>query len=199
MHGKHFQRLILNMVKGFATLALCNGIGYLFYIMILNVGNAEDPKTASGRTAIFSLILFAASIYAFYLVAIAESSDSGKIDERKLLEDAYKDSGYALDYKAYFIEQVKTRLWGYYFAVGVGQLPLFLNFLVEAVIPGDVTIYELPIPLFKFYTTNIFAYELLGKAWFLGPVLYLLLFIPIFTYLVYREQKTWMAKPSYVK
>ena len=189
----------MNMVKGFATLAVCNGIGYIFYIMILNVGNTEDPATASGRTAIFSLLLFAVSLYAFYRVAIAESPDSGKVDERKLLEDAYKESGYNLDYKAYFTEQIKTRLWGYYFAVGVGQLPLFLIFLVEAVIPGDVTVYELPVPIFKFYMTNIFGYEMLGKAWFLGPVVYLLLFVPIFTYLVYKEQKNWMVKPSYVK
>jgi len=167
-------------------------------MFFLNLRNTEAPESASIGTAIFSIIIFALSIAFTYRFAMWESNDSNKLDEEKMLSNAYKDSNYTLNYNVYFKEQLKTRLWSYYLVAAVTQIPLIVNYYL-AIAADYGNIYGCPIGVYKFSMTSIFAYELFGKLWFIGPIVYVILFSAIVTFLIYRGQKKWMVKPSYIK
>ena len=197
MSKNNFKFFINNIFKGFLGLAVCNVVGYVLYLVFLNAKNADYPKNASLSTAILSVLLFGVSVYVIARFALMGTLNTESIDERGMLEKVYKESNYTLDYKAYFKDQVKTRLCGYYLAAALWQIPLIVNYAL--IVPSEFTIYNSPISIYKWNMMNIFGYELLGKAWFFGPVLFLALFIPIFTFIVYKEQKKWLVKPSYIK
>ena len=190
---------INNAIRAVCALLFCNFMGFLAYMLVFNIRNHEAPDTAAVGTGIFSIILFALSLYFFYRIAMMGTDNSHNMDERTMLEKAYKDSNYTLDYNTYFKEQVKTRLWAYYLVAAISQIPLIINYCISTLGKFD-TIYECPvINFYKFNMISIFGYELLGKAWYLGPIVFLVPFIVIFTFLVYRGQKKWMVKPSYIK
>lgn len=197
MKKTNFGFFIDNLVKGLIFLLIFNIFGLILYTVFLNGRNADLPENASLGTSILSIAVFAVSVYLYARFAMMGSLNDKRIDERTLLEEAFKASEYKLDYNGYFKEQVKKRLCGYYVAAALWQIPLMINYAI--VTPSEFTLYESPITIYKWNMTNIFGYELLGKLWYLGPVVFLVLFIPIFTFLVYRGQKKWLVKPSYIK
>jgi hypothetical protein len=197
MKKTNFRVFADNLVKGILYLLIFNIFGLILYTVFLNGRNADIPENAAIGTSILSIAVFAVSVYLYARFALMGSLNDKRIDERALLEEAFKASEYKLDYNAYFKEQVKKRLCGYYVAAALWQIPLIINYAI--VMPTEFTIYETPITMYKWGMTSIFGYELLGKLWYLGPVVFLVLFLPIFTFLVYKGQKKWLVKPSYIK
>ncbi len=197
MGNNNFKFWVNNAVKCFISLLACNMVGYFLYLFLLNTKNTDFPEWASGGTTVLSLVVFVCSIYVTYRIAMIESQDTTKIDERALLQKAYEDSNYTLDYNKYFIKQVKTRLWSYYLVMVLSQLPIIINYYIANKVFDSI--YKAPIALYKFSMVSLWGYELLGKAWVLGPILPVVLFSAVFTFLVYRGQKKWMFKPSYIK
>lgn len=188
---------IKHLLKGLLAGAVGNFVGYLFYLVFLNAKNAEDPKGASAGTAVFSFIFFALTTAFTYYLATFGSNDPEKPDEETLLEETFKNSGYSLDYKAYFAGQFRSRTWIYLFVELLFQIPLFVNYYI-ALGAGYGTVFSCPINFYRFGMASVFSYELLGDLWFLGPVVDLLLFGAVFFFLLYKGQKKWMVKPSYI-
>jgi len=200
MKNYKFRFWLGNFLKSAVTLAGCNLVSYLFYTMFLNGTNTYYPEGASTPTVIFSVIMFVLSVIVFWKVSTIGSTNPEKIDERTLLENTFREAGYVIDYNKWFKDQLKTRLWGWYIPLFIGQIPLFVNYAILARVKESFgSVFEMPIVIYKWNMTSIFGYELLGSLWFLGPIIYLGLFISLFTYLVYREQKKWLVKPSYVE
>ncbi len=192
-----FRFLVNNALKAFISILVCNFAGYFFYLIFLNAKNIEDPRSAAMGTAILSIVVFLFSVYIIFRIAIMEPYNSETIDERALLENAYKESNYTLNYNAYFIDQVKTRLWSYYFVAAITQIPLILNYFLARTVFG--TVYEGPFSVYKFNMVSIWGYELFGDLWILGALVFVITFAVSFTALIYFEQKKWLVKPSYEK
>ena len=197
MSKNNFKFLVNNAAKCIIALIGCNLIGYFLYLFFLNTKNTDFPEYASPVTGIVSLIVFIFSVYVVYRVAMIESQDSNKIDEKTLLETAYKESNYSLNYNTYFINQVKTRLWSYYLIAALSQIPVIINYYISVAVFGSV--YKGPIALYKFNMVSLWGYDFFGKHWYLGSIVYVVIFSVAFTFLVYKGQKKWMFKPSYVK
>jgi len=187
----------IHLIRALGGMVIGNVLGYLFYMFFLNLKNTEAPESASMGTAIFSIIIFGVSMFFTYRLFMWVSNDSTKLDEGTLLENAYKESNYTLDYNAYFKDQVKKRLWVYYLVAALTQIPLVINYYL-AIAAGYGNIYQCPIDIYKFSMTSLFSYELLGNLWFVGPFIYVILYSSLFTYIVYKEQKKYMVKPSYL-
>ena len=203
MKKTNFRVFADNLVKGILYLLIFNIFGLILYTVFLNGRNADIPENAVYVSFCFRIkgilgtAVFVVAVYLYARFALMGSLNDKRIDERALLEEAFKASEYKLDYNAYFKEQVKKRLCGYYVAAALWQIPLIINYAI--VMPTEFTIYETPITMYKWGMTSIFGYELLGNLWYFGPVIFLALFLPIFTFLVYKGQKKWLVKPSYIK
>ena len=187
-----------NFIKGLIAIAFSGLVGNILYFLVFRNTNGDSPEGAWFRTGIFSLLIFALSIYVFFRIEEIPSKNERIINEKQALKDAFKEANYELDYKSYFKGVIRTRLWGYYLAAAVWQLPLIVNYIIAKVQPGDITIYEIPVWIYEWHMPSLFAYEFLGDLWFLGFFLYLALFISIFTYLVYESYKQFLVKPSYL-
>ena len=197
MGNNNFKFWVNNAVKCFISLLACNMVGYFFYLFLLNTKNTDFPEWASGGTTVLSLVVFVFSIYVTYRIAMIESQDTTKIDEKTLLQKTYEDSNYTLDYNKYFVKQVKTRLWSYYLVALLYQIPLIINYYISNNVFGSI--YKGPISFYKFNMVSLWGCEILGKLWFIGPIIFTVIFSVTFTFLVYRGQKKWMFKPSYIK
>lgn len=187
-----------NFIKGIIALAFSGLVGNILYFLVFRNTNGESPEGAWLRTGIFSLLIFALSVYVFFRIEEIPSKNEKIINEKQALKDAFKDANYELDYKGYFKEVIRTRFCGYYLAAAVWQIPLILNYVIAKVQPGNVTIYEIPVWIYEWHMPSLFAYEFLGSLWFLGFFLYLAIFIPLFTWLVYESYKPLLVKPSYL-
>lgn len=198
MNKRYTRTVLFDLFKGIIAMAFSSLIGWMLYFFIFRNTNGENPERAVLGTCIVSLGVFVLSIYVFLRMLPINSKDYYVIDERQALKDAFRDSGYDLDYKAYFKKMVKTRLWGYYLAAALWQIPTIVNYVIVAFQPGDLSIYEFPVPLYKWNVQSLFAYELLGKAWFLGVFLYMALFIAAFTFFTYLHYKEFLVRPSYL-
>lgn len=197
MERDNFRLRNSHMLKALGGIVIGDIFGYLFYMFFLNLRNTEAPESASIVTAIFSIVVFGVSMFFTFRLSMWVSNDSSKLDEVTLLENAYKESNYTLDYNAYFKEQIKKRLWVYYLVAFLTQIPLVINYYL-AIAAGYGTVYQCPIDIYKFSMTSLFGYELLGNLWFIGPFIYVILYAVVFTYLTYKAQKKYMVKPSYL-
>lgn len=198
MKKQYKRTTTFNFLKGLAAIAFSSLIGNVLYFFVFRGTNAEDPEGAAMRTSIFSILIFVFSVYAFIKTLPVTSKNENVIDEKQALKDALKEANYELDYNSYFKKLVKTRLWGYYLAAAVWQIPLLINYVIVATAPEGTTIYELPIWIYEWNLSSLFAYELLGALWFLGIFLYMAVFISVFTYFAYRYYKQFAVKPSYI-
>lgn len=194
--NEYKSTVTFNFIKGIIAMAFTGLLGNILYFFIFRNTNGEDPEAAAFRTAIFSFFVFLFSIYAVYEISVVPTKNKKVINEKQSIKDAFRDSGYDLDYKTYFKKMVKTRLWGYYLSVAVWQIPLVINFAIAEAVGKSV--YEIPIWLYEWNMQSMFAYELLGDFWFLGMPLTLLLFIPAFNYLMYQDYEQYLVKPSYL-
>lgn len=190
---------MFNMLKGLFALAISNAVGYFIYLLVLRGVNESEPETASVRTVIFGLAVFGYSIFAYLKLLMAESKNEKIINEQNELKEAFKKSEYNLDFDKYFSDVVKKRLWGYYVSAFLWQIPLIINYIIVSANPADITIYELPISIYKFCLSGIFAYEIFPEFWLLGLFIYMASFIIVFTYFAKRKYKKLLVKPSYLK
>ena len=107
------------------------------------------------------------------------------------------DSDYNFDFKEYFKEQIKRRLWGVPIVLFISNLPLVVNYIMVEMAEG-FTIYTSPISVYKFSMTSMFFWELLGEVWFFAPILFPLFFFVAFSIILYFYEKTFIpAKPSW--
>ena len=188
---------INNLLIAFLSLFICGFVGQLAYTVFLNTKNTMAPKEAEPATSLVSFIIFLIAVFVIYKIQVFGSLTNKGIDEREILEKAFRENNYEIDYNAYFKDQVKKRLWSYYLAAALVQIPLIINYaLVNAV---NMTLYEAPIAFYKFFMPSLFAYQMCGDLWFLGALIFVLLFSVVFTALVYIEQKKWLVKPSYLE
>lgn len=187
-----------NAFKSFIVLMFSNLIGYLLYFLILRGANEQNSQEAVVRTFAISIIVFVFSFFVYYQFLKLEKKSERVINETKTLKDAYKDSGYNLDFNSYFINILKKRLWGYYIAPVIIQIPLIINYLIVTLNPAEITIYDLEIYIYKWNVLELFAYEIFGNAWFLGFFLFMFLFSIVFTTLSYFYFKKLLVKPTYL-
>ena len=188
-----------NMLKGLFAMAISNAVGYFIYLLVLRGVNESEPETASTRTVIFGLFVFVYAIFAFLKLLMAESKNEKIINEQYELKEAFKNSNYTLDFDKYFCGVIKKRLWGYYISAFLCQIPLIVNYMIVSANPENITIYELPVSVYKFCLSGIFAYELFPKSWYVGVVIYMASFILVFTYFAKRKYKKLLVKPSYLQ
>ncbi len=187
-----------NAFKSFVVLAFSNLIGYILYFLILRGANETNSQGAELRTFAVSLIVFLFSFFVYFKFLKLESKSEKIVNETKTLKDAYKESSYTLDFKSYFKNILKKRLWGYYIAPVIIQIPLIINYLIVTLNPADIKIYDLEIYIYKWNVLELFAYEIFGKAWFLGFFFFMFLFSLIFTVLSYYYFKKLLVKPTYL-
>lgn len=184
-----FKRaFVTNVVKTLVAYVVTSLFGYLMYRFTINGTNIQSPKSALLRTVIFGLFAFSLLIYLAGKIFMLPVKDERSINEMKEIDARQKACGYTLDYKAYFKEQLKTRLWGSFVLIFVLQLPLIINYAMVSRAAG-FSIYTSPIGLYKFYTPSLFVWELLGDAWFLAPILFPVIYAAVFSFHLYREQK----------
>lgn len=189
------KSLIFNAIKSTIAIAFSNFIGYFLYFFILRGANEDDPDGATVRTIIFSLIIFAFSI--FSLVKVTKAEIKGE-SEWLIFKNDFRESNYSLNYKEYFMYALKTRLWGYYIGPLLFQIPIITNIIIVSRLPIDVTIYEYPLSLYKWCTSSLFAYELSGGIWILGFLIYMVAVYILFTFIMFCSFKNIFVKPSYM-
>jgi len=177
-----------NVFKTLLSYVIAAFLGYILYRLILNSANITSPKGAIWRTSVLSLFVFVVLIYVSGRIFMLPVKDKRSIDEMKEIEARQKACGYTLDYKEYFKNQLKTRLWGSFVAMFVIQLPLVINYAMVSSAAG-FSIYTSPITLYKFYTPSLFVWELLGDAWLIAPILFSIIYAAVFSFHLYREQK----------
>lgn len=195
----NFRYFVNNTVKALLVLAACNIIGYCLYLFMLNTKNMDFPQEAAGGTIVLGIVIFALTLWGFVFIATLGSSDSNRIDEKTLIEQAYRESDYKMDFKRYFIKQQTTRFLGYYLVIILSHIPIFINYFIVSLIDDIPTVYQSPISTYKFFMSNIFGYELFGDMWYLGLFVHLAIFITVFAFSVYKKEKSWLFKPSYIK
>lgn len=196
MKNKDLRTVMFNLLKGLIAMAFSGVVGNLLYFLIFRGTNAENPEGAAMRTSIFSLLIFALSIYLFLRMLDINSKSENIINEKQAIKDAYKESEYQLDYKLYFKKILKARLWGYILSAFVYQIPLIVNYVIAD--KYSVTVYELPIWIYEWNMPSIFAYEIFGGRWYIGAPLYILVFSAVFSIFAYRYYKQFLIKPSYL-
>ena len=199
MNNRNRRTLVTNVIKTVISYAVSVLFGYFFYAFLLNGTNSTDPSGAKMRTVLYSLLMFAffvsLSVKLFNLVCDNES----KVYEKREIISRTAESDYRLDYKAYFTEQVKKRIWATFIPVLLLQLPLLVNYAMVSYAEG-FSIYTSPIALYKLYMPSMFVWELLGNAWFLSPIVFTVLYASFFLIFLYRLQKRFIPqKPSWVE
>ena len=190
---------MFNAVKALIALAFTNLFGWIVNFLVFRGANEIEIEGASFRTAVLSFLIFIFHLAVLYKFIKIESKSEKTINEASSCKVAYKESGYSFDFKVYFKTFLKKRGWGYYIPSQIWQIPLLINYIIVAANPEDITIYELPIYIYKWCMNCLFAYEAFPSFFFLGFFIYNLLFIPSFTYLLYRFYKSLLVKPSYLK
>lgn len=187
--------ILFNAIKSTIAVAFSNLIGYFLYFFILRGANEDDPNGAAFRTIIFSLCVFAFSIFALLKVTKAEIKGRS---EMLIFKNDFRKSNYSLNYKEYFKSALKERLWGYYIGPAVSQIPMIINFIIVSHASEKITLYEYPLPLYKWCTSSLFAYELLGEVWLLGFFVYMVSIVLSFNVGLYYSYKELFIKPSYM-
>ncbi len=177
-----------NIFKTLVSYVLVSLLGYLFYMLLINASNIQSPKGAMWRTVALSVFMFVVLVDLSVRIFMLPVKDERSIDEMKEIEKKQKECGYTLDFKAYFTDEMKTRIWGSFVLVFVLQLPLIINYSMVSWAEG-FSIYTSPISVYKFYTPSLFVWELLGDAWILAPILFSLIYAVTFSYLLYRAQR----------
>lgn len=195
MKKKNLRTALLNFFKGLIAMAFSGLVGNILYFLIFRGTNAENPEGAAIRTSILSLLIFALSIYVFVKMLDIEGKGD-TVNEKQTIKDAFKESGYQLDYKTYFKNMIKARLWGYVLASFVWQIPLIVNYVIAD--KFGVTLYELPVWIYEWNMPSLFAYELLGGKWYIGAPVYLVVFTSVFLAVSYRYYKQFIVRPSYL-
>jgi hypothetical protein len=197
MKIKNRRTLIANIVKTLIAYVVTALFGYIMYRFFLNAPNIQEPLMAKARTIIFSIVIFAIFVYLSVRIHNLPTRDERKVDEKTELTRLQAESGYCMDYMSYFKNQIKTRLWGGFIPVFILQLPLIVNYAMVSFAEG-FTVYTSPISLYKFYTPSIFVWEILGRAWFLAPLLFTAVYITAFLISLYYSQKDMIPeKPSW--
>ena len=185
---RYRRAFVTNVFKTFLSYVIAAFIGYILYRLILNSANITSPNGAVWRTSVLSLFVFVVLIYVSGRIFMLPVKDERSLWEMKEIEARQKECGYTLNYKEYFKEQLKTRVWGSFVLVFVLQLPLIINYAMVSRAAG-FNIYVSPITLYKFYTPSLFVWELLGDFWIIAPILFSLLYAVTFSYHLYIEQK----------
>lgn len=189
---------LFNTLKGLCAMAFTGLLGNICYFLIFRNANGDDLKGAAFRTSVFGIILFVFSIYLFVKMLNINVKSEKIINEEQAIKNKFRENGYELDYKPYFANMLKTRLWGYYLATALWQIPTIVNYAVVTSLPVKVTIYEYPMWLYEWNLQSIFTYEMLGSTWIVGFIAYMLLFILTTFFLFYRYYKQFLVKPSYM-
>ena len=197
---KRYNRtLVANVIKSIIAYAVASLFGYLAYRMLINGTNIQQPFGAGLRTSLLSVAVFAFLIYLTVRIYNLPTSDERKVNEKSEIYRLHTESGYNLDYREYFKTQLRTRLWAGFIPIFVIQLPLYINFAMVSYAEG-FTLYNSPITLFKFYMPSMFAWEMLGNAWFLAPILFTGFYAAAFTFALYHSQKKFIPeKPEWYK
>ena len=191
------RTLVINVVKTIIAYIITSFLGYLAYRMLINGTNIQQPIGAGFRTSLLSIAVFALLIYLTVRIYNLPTKDERKVDEKREIYKLQTESGYTLNYKEYFKNQLKTRLWAGFIPIFVLQLPLLINYGMVSFAEG-FTIYNSPITLFKFYMPSMFVWEILGRAWFLAPLLFTLVYATVFLTSLYRSQKKFIPeKPEW--
>lgn len=194
---RNTRTLVVNVVKTVIAYIISVLLGYLMYRITINGTNIQQPIGAELRTASFSLVIFAFFVFISVKIYNLPTKDERRLYEKSELYKLQTESGYKLDYKEYFKTQLKTRLWAVFIPVFVFQLPLLINFAMVSYAEG-FSLYTSPISLFKFYMPSMFAWELLGGAWFLAPILFTLVYAVVFSVALYHSQKKFIPpKPEW--
>ena len=192
---KRFEYALINIVRGQIVLLGCNFTGYWLYRFLLNDTN-KYALNPSRLTTVFSFALFIFSIFLFVYLAM-ESSFFNWDSEAYLLKTAYRESRYQMAYSDFCKHQLKYRLWGYYVAAALSQIPINFNYALVKSIGNHASLYKTPIDIYKWNMTTLFAYQLLGDHWRLGTPLYTLLFFILFTIAFFRVQKRHWIRPQH--
>lgn len=188
-----------NATKAFLALMFSNFFGWLVNFLVFRGANEMEPESAAFRTIVLSIIIFSFYIYSLTKVIKIESKRDNCINESSRFKSLYKDSNYELDYKCEFKKYFFKRGWGYFIPTQLWQIPLIINYVIVSVNIENAKIYEFPIYIYKWCTTFLFAYELFPQFIFLGFLIFNLVFVPTFTYILYKYYKSLLNKPSYLK
>ncbi len=189
MDARNRRTLISNAVKSLLALLITNALGYLLYFFW---------SRHTGGAVVISFVVFLFSIYLFIRILTLPTNDERKISEREEIVKLSQECGYTLDFKEYFIKQLKYRLPAVFVVVFLAQIPLLINFAMVHTVEG-FTVYTAPIPIYKFSTMGLFVFHLLGNAFWIAPILVTILFALFFVPSLYYYEKTFIPpKPSWV-
>ena len=195
MDNRNRRTAIANIVRAVIALFLSNALGYILYMLILNSSDATTG--AKGRLIVFSFATFLFSFFVFIKIFTLPTKDERKISEAHEIAKRCVDSDYNFDFKEYFKEQIKRRLWGVPIVLFISNLPLVVIYIMVEMAEG-FTIYTSPISVYKFSMTSMFLCELLGEVWFFAPIFFPLFFFFAFSIILYFYEKTFIpAKPSW--
>ena len=102
MNVKNRRTLITNTVKTVIAYLVTSVFGYILYRLFINGTNVQQPDGAAFRTVVFSIAIFVLFVYLSVRIHNLPTRDERKIDEIKELERLQTESGYELDYNAYY-------------------------------------------------------------------------------------------------
>ncbi len=191
---RNTRTAIANVVRALVAAFISSVIGYLFYMVLINSPNVYIPALI-----IYSLAVFAFSIFLFVKILTLPTKDERKISEREEIAKRHLEAGYSLDYKAYFKEQLKCRMWGVPLVIFLTQLPLVVNWAMVDMAEG-FTVYTSPIPFYKFSAMSLFVWESLGSLWYFAPIIFTAVFTVAFCASLWFYQKSFIPnRPSWME